>query len=95
MHSFISKSVLRPEYRTLFEHEGFYASNFKLMYLFVAHGLPKQMDLFFNQSTHQIVTTGEESYSNYMENNTHSDPMQELVHKDVCGSLGSTYMGTV
>ena len=45
--SFIPNSTLRPEYGTLFEHQGFYAILYK-MYLFKKFDLQKEMDLLFD-----------------------------------------------
>ena len=60
-NSFIPKPVLRPEYGTLFEHQGFHMPGLHRMYLSVMLDFLKQTNLLLDMLPHQIGTVWDKS----------------------------------
>ena len=75
--------VLRLEYGTLLEHQGFLMQGLHMVYLFVFLQLPKKSD----PPTPPDFDIGQGS----IVNNMHSDHLQEVIHPEVCHSFRSIY----
>ena len=78
-NSFIPNLVLRPEYRTLFDYQGFILQGLHRMGLFVMFDLAKHTDLLLGPLPPlNCDNEGRIKLKHYVVNNTHSDPLQKL-----------------
>ena len=99
LDSFIAKPVLTPEYGTLFDHQSFLMQGLHRMYLIVELKLQKGMAHIRNPlPLPNCYYWGWIKLSHYVVSNMHSDPLQELVNKDLCILLEAhkkIYLSTV
>ena len=87
-----TKTNFEPRIQYLIETPRFFYEGLHRMYLFVALEVPKVSDLLLDSpAPADCDNWARYKLNNYVNNNTCSHPLHELVHSEVCHSFRMTY----
>ena len=90
--SWVPEPVLRPEYGTLYHHQGFLMPGLRRTYLFVVVDIPSVANLIHSPPQFPRCSDWANRNLEYWQN-THVDipEIQELIHQDVCREHSEAY----